>query len=250
MLIYLGMIVSMLGVNGLEFKRLSDGIIVTRGENLSVIAGEWTLLLTIHEDGVHQRLQTHSGLVQRATELWAIIGVQHLGAFFNAQRRALMKAKIDMVVGADQELEYTIRNESLRPRRGVIDFVGTGLNWAFGTATEAQVRQLQDAVNTARKQQQAVVHNVQELITVVNQTQLEGRDTRMKLAALSTAYDRFIATESDRWSRFDHNTQLLMMEEYIDSLLWLDTSVWRDINTIRDLHRSLRAGRLTEQCLY
>ena len=242
-----GMIVSMLGVNGLEFKRLSDGIIVTRGENLSVIAGEWTLLLTIHEDGVHQRLQTHSGLVQRATELWAIIGVQHLGAFFNAQRRALMKAKIDMVVGADQELEYTIRNESLRPRRGVLDFVGTGLNWAFGTATEAQVRQLQDAVNTARKQQQAVVHNVQELITVVNQTQLEGRDTRMKLAALSTAYDRFIATESDRWSRFDHNTQLLMMEEYIDSLLWLDTSVWRDINTIRDLHRSLRAGRLTEQ---
>ena len=157
------------------------------------------------------------------------------------------EAKIDMVVGAGQELEYAIHTDSLRPRRGILDFVGTGLNWAFGTATEAQVKQLQSAVDNARSQQKAVVHNIQELITVVNQTQLTGRDTRMKLAALTQAYDGFIKFEGDRWRRFDHNTQLLMMEEYIDSLLWLDTSVWREIAVVRGLHLSLRAGQLTEQ---
>ena len=36
-----------------------------------------------------------------------------------------------------------------------------------------------------------------------------------------------------------------MMEQYIDSLLWLDTAVWRQIGTTQQLHRSLRAGELT-----
>ena len=247
LLLYWGLIVGIHGVNALQFNKLSDGIIVTKGQNMSVIEGEWTLLLTIQEDGIEQRLTTHTELVRRAHELWDIIGIQHLGAFFNAQRRALMKAKIEMVIGADRELQYAIHHDSLRPRRGILDFVGTGLNWAFGTATEAQVKQLQSAVDSARGQQKAIVHNVRELITVVNQTQLEGRDMRMKLAALSTAYDRFVTHESDRWDRFDHNTQLLMMKEYLDSLLWLDTSVWRGVNVIRDMHRSLRAGQLTEQ---
>ena len=83
-----------------------------------------------------------------------------------------MKAKIDLVVGADQELQYDI---STRHRRGVLDFVGTGLNWAFGTATESQVEQLQLTVKAASVSQKAIVHNVRKLITVVNQTQMEGR---------------------------------------------------------------------------
>ena len=245
LLSYFVCFVGMTGMNAMECERLPDGIIVFKGENTSIIEGEWTLLLTIHEDGVAHRLATHTELVRRAKGLWDhVIGIQELSVFFTEQRKALMKAKIGMVIGADHELKYDV--ETPRKRRGVLDFVGTGLNWAFGTATESQVQQLQSAVDKARTSQRAIVHNVQELITVVNQTQMEGRDTGIKLAALSEAYDHFIRHEGPRWRSYGHSSKLLMMEEYIDSLLWLDTSVWRQITLVQNLHRSLRAGRLTE----
>ena len=61
----MGMIVCM---NGLEVASLSDGIIVSNGENISIIEGEWTLLLTIHESGVRHRLEAHTELVGRGHE--------------------------------------------------------------------------------------------------------------------------------------------------------------------------------------
>ena len=112
----------------------------------------------------------------------------------------------------------------------MIDLISEVLSWAFGTATQSQVDQLMRAVNAARTSQNSVVHNINELITVVNQTQLEGIDTRRKLATLSDSYDRFVENESNRWGRYGRGTRLLMMEEYLDSLLWLDTAVWRGLN--------------------
>ena len=244
MLLYFGTIVCMLGVNGLDIQQLPDSIIVSKGDNITIIEGEWTLLLTIHEDGIAHQLAAHARLVQRARDLWTdIISVQNTTVFFTPQRQALMRAKIDLVISANHGLRYNLTNN--RERRGLLDFVGQGLNWAFGTATEAQIGQLRTAVDKAHKSQEAIVHNIGELITVVNQTQLETRDTRIKLASLATAYDQFIEMENSRWSRFDHNTKLLMMEQYLDSLLWLDTSVWKQISNTQQLHRSLRAGELT-----
>ena len=240
---YFAWMIGLCGVNGLEFSKLSDGIIVTRGENLSVIAGEWTLLLTIHEGDITHGLVTHAELVSRAKTVWDIVEAQNTSLFFTEDRRTLMKAKIGLVLGAHPALTYHVPND--RDRRGVLDFVGTGLNWAFGTATQAQVDTLQGAVDAAAASQQAIVHNVKELITVVNQAQREGIDTHRKLAILSTSYDHFIQHENTRWARFDHNTRLLMVEEYIHSLLWLDAAVWKRITRIQALHGSLRAGELT-----
>ena len=211
LLVYLIWMLGVKSMNGLEFEKLPDRIIVSQGENISFIEGEWTLLLTIHEDGVRHRLATHVELVRQSQELWNdVIGKQAIGEFFTKQRKALMRAKVDLVVGAEQELQYNVTLD--RNRRGVLDFVGTRLQWAFGTATEAQVDQLQQAVDTARASQKAIVHNVRELITVVNQTQAEGKDTRRKLSVLSQAYDRFVKNNRNRWSHYGHGTKLLMME--------------------------------------
>ena len=38
-----------------------------------------------------------------------------------------------------------------------------------------------------------------------------------------------------------------MMEEYVNSLLWLDTTVWKQLDIVKSLHKSLRAGELTEE---
>ena len=142
--------VSMTGMNALKFESLPDGIIVSKGDTINIIEGEWTLLLTIQESGVRHQVATHAELVTRTQELWnTVIDVQAIGA-----------------------LQYNIT--ARRDRRGVIDFIGEGLSWPFGTATQSQVDQLTRAVNASGTSQNAVVHNINELITVVNQTQLEG----------------------------------------------------------------------------
>ena len=190
-------------------------------------------------------MSTQFELLKRARKVWAgVIDGQSLSSFFTEQRKALMHAKVDLVVGAGRELQNNITTR--RDRRGVLDFFGTGLNWAFGTATESQVEQLQPAVDQARTSQHAIVHNIRELITVVNQTQMQGEDTHLKLETLSGSYDHFVNNEGDRWGRYKENTKLLMMEEYINSLLWLDTAVWRELNKLRDLQQALCAGRMTE----
>ena len=173
------------GMNGLSFDKLDDGIIVTKGDNMSVIEGEWTLLLTIHEDDITRGFATHADLVNRARDIWSIADAQNTSLFLTADRKTLMKAKISLVINARPALTYNVSPN--RDCRGVLDFVGTGLNWAFWTATQAQVNALQEAVDAAGTTQRAIVHNVEALITVVNQTQREGIDTRRKLQVLSTA---------------------------------------------------------------
>ena len=242
---YLVWMFGMNGMNGLDIRPLSDGIIITEGQNLSIIEGEWTLLLTIHEDGVTRGLKTHDELVTRARAIWSRVNEQNTSLFLTNDRKDLMKAKIGLVIEARPALIYDV--SAPRRRRGVLDFIGTGLNWAFGTATQAQVDALQGAVDAASTTQKAIVHNVQELITVVNQTQQEGIDTRQRLLVLSTSYDRFMRAENNRWRRFDHNTRLLILEEYINTLLWLDAAIWKGLGRIQMLHRSLRAGDLTEE---
>ena len=245
LLLYLVWMFGMNGMNGLDIHQISDGIIVTKGDNMSVIAGEWTLLLTIHGDGITRGLATHADLVNRARSIWRKANAQNNSMFLTADRKTLMKAKVGLVINTRRNLNYNVSPD--RDRRGVLDFVGTGLNWAFGTATQAQVDALQGAVDAAAVSQRAIVHNVKELITVVNQTQREGIDTSRKVQVLSIAYDRFVRAENDRWSRFDHNTRLLILEEYINTLLWLDTAIWKSLDRIQMLHRSLRAGALTEE---
>ena len=245
LLLYLVWMFGMNGMNGLDIHQISDGIIVTKGDNISIIEGEWTLLLTIREDGVARGLETHADLVTRAREIWSIVNAQNTSLFLTNDRKDLMKAKIGLVIEAKPALIYDV--SSPRRRRGVLDFVGTGLNWAFGTATQAQVDALQGAVDAAGTTQRAIVHNVRELITVVNQTRQQGVDTRRRLLMLSTSYDKFVRAENDRWNRFDHNTRLLMIEEYVNTLLWLDAAIWKGLSRIQMLHRSLRAGDLTEE---
>ena len=245
LLLYLVWMIGLNGMNGLDIHQISDGIIITKGHNLSVIEGEWTLLLTIHEGDVTNGLQAHAELVKKAKEIWNVVERQNVSLFLTEDRKALMKAKVNLVLGANPVLSYDII--PTRERRGVLDFIGTGLNWAFGTATQGQIDALQNAVDLARTSQQAVVHNVNEMITVINQTQREGLDTRQKLSTLSTSYNRFVRAENNRWNRFDHNTRLLMIEEYVNTLLWLDTAVWKRIDKIQMMHSSLRAGHLTEE---
>ena len=205
---------------------------------------EWTVLLTISENGHSYREDLHAHLASRARETWTdIIEKQDTAQFLTTQRKDFMKAKLDMLspmTGLDYNLTST------RQRRGVLDFVGTGLNWAFGTATEAQVTRLQDAVHAAQTSQHAIVHNIQELVTVVNRTRVEQRNAQLKLKTLADNYDAFVVAEGRRWGRHEENNRVIILEEYVDSLLWMNNAITNEDELVNRLHLALRYDRLTE----
>ena len=63
-------------MNALEFDQMRDGINVSHRKNISIIEGEWTLLLAINEDGVDHRMATHLELVGRTWTLWTDVLVK------------------------------------------------------------------------------------------------------------------------------------------------------------------------------
>ena len=127
-----------------------------------------------------------------------------------------------------------------------MDVVGQGLSWAFGTATAAQIEDVQKQLDRAHGQQSAVVHNVERLITLVNQTSLEQRQTRKQLAILEHAHDAFIRNEQSRWETYDNRKKLLLMEQMVRSLINIDEGLHRELGAIEHLHDVLRSGLLTE----
>ena len=73
-----------------------------------------------------------------------------------------------------QRIKGALSRESLRRhrrgKRGLLNIVGTISHALFGTATDGQIKVLQDAVNDNRHAMQKVTRYSNKLITVVNQT--------------------------------------------------------------------------------
>ena len=69
MLLYFVCMFGLAGANSLRFDKLDDGIIVSHRANVSIIEGEWTVLLTIRESGASYRLDIHKRLAARAKQL-------------------------------------------------------------------------------------------------------------------------------------------------------------------------------------
>ena len=61
-LLYIGWMFGVLGVNALKFDTLPDGIIVSTGENINVIEGEWTVLLTVHKTSLRYTIIANKSL--------------------------------------------------------------------------------------------------------------------------------------------------------------------------------------------
>ena len=150
----------------------------------------------------------------------------------------------------DHAIHFAFDNQTnSRGRRGLADFVGTGLSLAFGTATAAQIDALRQQITDAVQHQMAVVHNVGRLITLINQQGLEQRETRRQLATFEQAHNAFVRKEVERWAAHSVGNRVLISEQAIGSLTNLDVAMHRELEAITRLHELLRNGQLTEYLL-
>ena len=120
------------------------------------------------------------------------------------------------------------------------------LNKIFGIATEAQIEAVQDELTKSTRQKQAIVHNVDTLITVMNQTRLEEKATRKYLRKLEVAHNEFVLSEQAKWITMGAEQRILMLANMVESLINVDVGLHRELNNIDKLHNTLRLGVLTE----
>ena len=232
--------------SGATLTKLADGIRVYKGPSTRIVEGTWTLLLTIREPGQEYRNNKRRSLIRDVNILLDAVRRENETLTLTPKRKKVLLRRLNLIL-LDRDLHYQIQGASRR-RRGLIDAGGWLLNKVFGTATQQQIEDVKDQLNSAAQQRGAVVHNhnTARLITIVNQTRLEATATRAQLNRLGAAHGQFVTDELARWATFQVMTRYNLLHQMVESLCDLDEGLNRELLAIDNLHTTIRQGRVTE----
>ena len=230
--------------SGATLTKLADGIRVYKGPSTRIVEGTWTLLLTIREPGQEYRNNERRSLIRDVNILLDAVRRENETLTLTPKRKKVLLRRLNLIL-LDRDLHYQIQGASRR-RRGLIDAGGWLLNKVFGTATQQQIEDVKDQLNSAAQQRGAVVHNTARLITIVNQTRLEATATRVQLNRLGAAHGQFVTDELARWTTFQVMTRYNLLHQMVESLCDLDEGLNRELLAIDNLHTTIRQGRVTE----
>ena len=200
-----------LGVAHGQLTQLEDGIRIHEGASMAIGEGLWTLLLTINQPSTDFRKQERELLLEQVDVLQDLIDGETLSAIITPPRKALWEKRLRLIK-QDHSIHFEIQS---RQKRGLIDAGGWILNKVFGTATEGQLRDIRHQLGLSSRKQAVVVHNTRRLMTIVNQTRLEAKETRKRLDDLGLAHNSFVRDERGRWTSLQHVTRVLMIENMI-----------------------------------
>ena len=175
-------------------KRLPDGVRVRVGPDLVIQEGIWTVLLTITEPGRDYRSNERRTLLEKVDKLWTLINGTTWDSELFDQKKESFYQRLQLI-RADPSIHFELGESTPRRKRGLIDVGGWLLNKVFGVATEAQIQAVQQELARSSLLDQAIVHNVNQLITTVNQSRLEEKATRKYLRKLEVAHNELVLSE-------------------------------------------------------
>lgn len=229
-----------------------DGVETSLNANTFVIEGDWTLLITLAEPVLPSSFITFT---------------QALNTYLIRDPDRQMKSQGGQLLSTNYQSRLAntvLRTNTLnrwwnpgkyhpRTRRGLLNLVGHGFQFLFGTATEADVRDVQDQIEAVQHNQQLLTVNVQRFTTVLNYAQREINTTRAQVNHLTESFNRLLAftlatqaTNSEllRYLSFKSEMDLLFyhLDQFVDAYLrifqqWLTRKA------------NVEAGRLTENIL-
>jgi hypothetical protein len=224
-------------------RPLIDGLIVEKGEDLRVEEGLWTVLITLKGTGQDYESNEIAALHKMATSLKQKISEQQTDELVTQRKKLAWIQRLDLLL---QNNSITIDYMPRRQKRGLIDIGGTILNKVFGVATQAQVDQVNAALEYASRQGRVVTHHVNQLITIVNNTQMEERATRKKLNDLIFQVKLIHEEEYHKWQSFNGIAKAQMIDELLSMLESIDEALQREIRIESDIKETLENEQLTE----
>ena len=246
-----------IGTDTLDVQPLPSGLVRTDTEVRSVKA-VWTVAVTFPSEP-----PAASEVLRRTLEE----ALAHLRAWgvpvdFLVQKGFLLDRIEDLIAELEHDLHRPERamprapREPAKPRRGrrgLLPFMGTIGKSLFGLATETDVEKLQRAMEDNRRYTEAVRHDQQELLSVMNVTRTEMAQNRLKIDDL-IRYSRSLSSDlRGMYLSLDETMRIeRAMSSFQARVLYLTAQVqrlWDRRQRFLAARRDLEAGSLSELLL-
>ena len=173
-----------------------DGVLVEDRGNVHKISGLWTVVVTIQEP-----IRPDAELWQAADDLRTFIGNQprivpetEETSFWIERLEAINKLhdipddSMDTV-----PLRTPANSGQRRDKRGLVDSIGHLSRFLFGTATTDEVQNLRELIDNTRGQTNALIHNMDAMASVMNQTRRFVRENRADISSLKYNMKQLLA---------------------------------------------------------
>lgn len=222
-------------------RKLDDGLLVNKGEDLLLEVASWTVVVTLDVPPPPVHLE------QQLVHTFAVLG--NLTNKFYPLETASWRTRLERIrTRIDPELRHSNRNHR-RLKRGLFNFVGTLSRHLFGTATMAEVQKTRDLIQKVKQNNQVVTHVVKELTTVVNQSRIYLQENRLRINKL-TIKMRNIA---DRQDQLAHTVDTLYLrhnvERLVEAVEMLTDAYMVQVDQYHRQRTALEQGFMTEDLI-
>ena len=146
----------------------SDGVLVLPPRDARIVSANWRVIVTLHPPKmlplsawvgtIRKNIANYPTLSDASTRVWWIVRLRRLDGLITRHGRG---------------------------KRAILGFIGKLSKIIFGTATEADVEDVNRILNIISNQEQDLVHNVEELWTMVNGTREYVQQNRIMLFSLA-----------------------------------------------------------------
>jgi hypothetical protein len=186
-MITMGMFIGVAGSQGPMELRVTENVIFEPITEVATTRSRWTLTfvtdLAPYENFVREaeRQVKHVGIVMNQ---WAQTYVRvWLMDSYQREYRSLR------LVLKDLQREWgeivALHNPDKRSKRSVLPFIGQGLSWLFGVATEDDLESIRNNIRVLADNQDRVNHIIEESISAINITRVEVKENRQAIKDMS-----------------------------------------------------------------
>ena len=228
-----------------------EGILVRRGGDARGISGLWTVLIVIHPP---PRPDFSSWINHVAQDLATLTAKGQAGQDdINAWKERLdaMRGNLNEFNNIDLVGPYLSRT-----RRAPLDVIGSLSNLIFGTATQQQVDILTGAIRESQGRIDALYHQGDNMISIMNQTRRYIQDNKMDIDELKKATESLSArvlTTMRRAAGLEKTIDQLHIRNHVNNVIGrVDRSIHLYLHQVALFHRQrlqLERGYLTDDIL-
>ena len=194
-----------------ELQEIPDGLLVLDNGAVRAQVATWTVLVSLDEPHYPTHFRT------RLTNVKILLETLKKTRIINQEVEQRWRQRINAL-----RADVLPRRSRTRHRRGLINGIGKGLSFLFGTATTDQVRECQQHVRAAEEKAKHVLHATNQLVSIVNHSRHELKTQRAHIEKIESYLNTLAEAVQQTFfniSDLEEQVQQLWRYREIDSYL-------------------------------
>ena len=224
-------------------RPLPDGLLIESAGKLAIETGRWTVLITLQSPHLQFEPKEIQDLHQCAlTMMTAIDDLNMTDSLISDRQKSLWTQRLRLILAARTDhFQY-----QRRPKRGLLNAGGKLLDMLFGVVTHDEFDSLKAELTDARRHAAIAHHNVERLVTVVNQSRIATQENRERINRLTNQLRKFQKDYDRTVFTISSVTHALLLDETLALLETAENLIYRELHSLETIQNSLEDGRLAE----